>query len=507
MESSVTEAAVGQNQVSLTAETGSAKFNLLYIVSDQFRRANIELPIPHTPNLSRFTSESVDLTNAMSNYPVCSPHRAIMMTGLYPHDNGVTLNCNSRNSEAGARLKDGLETWTSVLRDCGYATALIGKWHLESPQLPEDAQYGEGYRDDGVVWDAWSPWARRFGFDYWYSHGCCDNHLHPHYWPTEAARDQREDVDQWSAGYETSKAIEFLETFADRTKAEKGAQISEPGGGETSPRFALMLSWNPPHQPFDQLPPDYRDGRYEDLAEDALLPLPNVEYGSGIAREAAEIAPKYYAAVEAIDAEFGRLMRTLDETGLSDNTIVVFTSDHGMQLGSHAEIYKNTYWAESMRIPFAVRVPGHPAAQMSQLFSTIDVAPTLIGLTGNSAQVPQGMQGRDLSAQISAYQPTETITDCHENARDTDTDDFVLYFKNDVSGPQNFSRGIVWDRYKYAFVVTDGKVNEVCFDIEADPYEQTPLQDSALLSQLREYTIARLTRINDPAVEQMQNYL
>src|SRR6185312_16566247 len=112
-----------------------------------------------------------------------------------------------------------------------------------------------------------------------------------HYWTGNAARHQRTDVTGWSAAHETDVAIEFL----------KQASAAGSNGADPTP-FALAVSWNPPHQPFDQLPPDY-DTSYASLAPEVLLNRPNVELHTDAGREAAAIAPLYYAAVTAIDAQ------------------------------------------------------------------------------------------------------------------------------------------------------------------------------------------------------------
>ncbi len=362
--------------------------NLLFIVADQFRAMCLEPggdPVS-TPFLDALVSDGVSLTHAVSSYPVCSPHRAMMMSGQYPATNGVTHNVNSETAEWGVGLRPDAPSWAAVLRDAGYNTGYIGKWHLEAP-VPEDAIHGTGVLEDGRYWDAWSPPDRRHGFDFWYSYGCCDEHLTPHYWTSDAGRHQRTDVTGWSAEHETDVAIGFLERAAGAAAADSAQ----------SP-FALAVSWNPPHQPFDQLPPDC-DTSYASLDPAELLNRPNVDLDSGPGREAAAIAPLYYAAVNAIDAQVGRLLDTLDALGLAENTLVVFTSDHGQQMGSQGLLYKNVPYEESMRIPWVMRWPGRldALAGDSVGMSSVDIAPTLLGLLGRGGDVPPTMDGSDLS--------------------------------------------------------------------------------------------------------------
>lgn len=434
--------------------------NILFVLSDQFRAMCLEDDPVRTPNLDRLARESVRLTQAMSSYPVCSPHRAMLLSGQHPMSNGVPMNLNSANMQVipGLGLRDDIPTWASVLHEQGYRTGLIGKLHLEPPQLPDDEQYGEGRRSDGKVWDAWSPPHRRFGFEFWYSHGCSDQHLKPHYWTTEAGRDQRTDVDQWSAQHETDIAIKFLEDN-DRDRP-----------------FALFLSWNPPHQPFDELPPHAPLQRYEAMSPKELLVRPNVDHDSEAGHQAAQIAPMYFAAVEAIDQELGRLVEALERLNLADDTIVVFTSDHGMQLGSHDLIYKNVPFEESMRLPCIIRIPGVTSGQTHAMLTSIDIAPTLIGLAGHSEQIPRQMHGRDLSSVIRGEEPV-------------DQEEASLYFRWPVDSDPTSARGVVTHRWKY--VVTrqpDGECSAMLINRVEDPYEMQPVSlpevESALAGRL-----------------------
>lgn len=131
--------------------------HIVVVMADQFRASALGLlgedPVT-TPHLDRLAREGRLVRHAVSCYPVCSPHRAMFLTGLRPADNGVTLNLNSETATDGVRLRDELPTWASILRSHGYRTGYIGKWHLEQP-TPEDEIHGEGRRSDGKVWDAW----------------------------------------------------------------------------------------------------------------------------------------------------------------------------------------------------------------------------------------------------------------------------------------------------------------------------------------------------------------
>lgn len=375
----------------MTGDSG-IRPNVLFIIADQFRASclgSLGQDPTFTPALDRLALGGRVFTNAVSNYPVCSPARAMLLTGQYPWSNGVPFNVNSQTAERGVALHHDARCWSDVLADEGYRLGYIGKWHLTAPTA-EDEVHGEGRRDDGKVWDAWTPPEERHGFSFWYSHGCCDQHLEPHYWTTEAARDAPRTVHQWSAEHETDVAIDFL-----REASQRGGAAEPP-----SQPFGLMLSYNPPHQPFDELPPGYLD-RYAAMSPHELLNRPNVDLTSEVGQESVAIARQYFAAVTAVDEQIGRLLDELDQLGVTDNTVVIFTSDHGMQLGSHDLMYKSVPFDESARVPFVVRWPGHVPPRSDDLpLGSVDVAPTLLGLLGLAEKIPTSVEGTDCSRAV-----------------------------------------------------------------------------------------------------------
>lgn len=437
------------------------KPNLLFLVADQFRAMCLEPggDAVSTPFLDGMASRGLSLGQAVSNYPVCSPHRAMMMSGQYPSVNGVTHNVNSETAPWGVGLRPDAPSWAAVLRDAGYSTGYIGKWHLEAP-VPEDAIHGTGPLEDGRYWDAYSPTDRRHGFDFWYSYGCCDQHLSPHYWTGDAGRHQRINVTGWSAAHETDVAVEFLHRAA-------------AGGPDAAP-FALAVSWNPPHQPFDQLPRNH-DTSYAGLSAAQLLNRPNVDLGSETGRAAAAIAPLYYAAVSAIDAQVGRLLQALDCLDLTQDTLVVFTSDHGQQMGSHGLLYKNVPFEESMRIPFVMQWPGRlrndPATSAGVGLCSVDIAPTLLGLLGHGGSVPAEMQGTDVSA---------ALLDCgaDDAGQPAGTPPSALYFHYPRDHNEQHVRGLrtATEKFIARFHERDG-LSATLYDLVRDPYELEGIRD------------------------------
>ncbi|MBN8204415.1 sulfatase [Microbacterium esteraromaticum] len=441
--------------------------NILVIMADQFRASSLGLlgedPV-HTPHLDRLAAEGCLVRQAVSNYPVCSPHRAMFLTGMRPVDNGVTLNVNSETAQDGIGLRSGLDTWAGVLRRHGWRTGYIGKWHLEPP-VDEDAEFGEGRRSDGKVWDAWSPPDRRFGFDFWYSYGAADRHLTPHYWTTRAGRHERVDIDQWSAEHETDVAIRFLQQSGD-----------EP--------FALMLSLNPPHPPFELVPDRYRT-RYAELDDATLLPRPNVRLGTETAHKAAGIARDYYAAVTGVDEQIGRLHAAVQACSGDRPTVIVFTSDHGMQMGSHELLYKNVAYEESMRLPFIVHSPQLvPAGESQVVVDSMDVAPTILGLVG-LALGGDAVAGRDRSGALRG----------EPGGADDDT---AMYYRYASRSDPTSVRGL---RTPQAKIVATwdpkGGLSVEVFDLDDDPFELSSRPQTGLATTMARMLHEALTAAGD----------
>ena len=351
--------------------------NLVFVFPDQMRGSAMgflgEEPAV-TPRLDNFATESLVLTEACSNFCVCSPYRGMLMSGKWSQHNGVTSNCQSDSAPYGVELRQDDRCWSDVLKDNGYQLGYVGKWHLEAPYEP----YVESYNNNGPLkWNEWCPPERRHGFDFWHSYNTYDRHMKPHYWTTDMTRDERLEVDQWGPEHEVDVAIDFLDQ----------RQPDKP--------FALVVSMNPPHTPYTQFPERYLD-RVADVSDEELFSRPNIppadtEDGKNYRRD----IRNYLAMIAGVDDQFGRLLDALDEGGLKDDTIVVFTSDHGDCLGIHYQRHKNNHFEEAIRVPFLIRWPGEiPVRRDDLLLSTPDIYSTLLGLMGLGAQVPSDVDGR-----------------------------------------------------------------------------------------------------------------
>ena len=298
--------------------------NIVVVLADQWRAQAFGFagdPNAKTPNFDRLAGESVRFINAVAGMPVCSPTRASLLTGQRPLTHGVFLNDVPLSPDA--------NTLPKVLKAAGYDTGAIGKWHI-----------------DGQGRSAFIPRERRQGFDYWKMLECTHNYTNSIYYGDTAEKLH------WS-GYDsldqTRDACDFLRA---RAKAEKP--------------FLLWLAWGPPHDPYLTAPAKYRA-----LYDPAKLALrPNIP--AHLEAQARKNLAGYYAHCSALDDAMGELLTTLRETGLAENTIVVFSADHGDMLGSQGLWKKQKPFDESARVPLLIRWPAALGNEARQLDAPIN---------------------------------------------------------------------------------------------------------------------------------------
>ncbi len=352
--------------------------NLLFVLVDQMRYAamgcagNEQIS---TPNLDRLAAGGAIFNHAVSNISVCTPARAGILTGRYPLSHTVLTN--------NSMLPNAAPSMGKILKRQGYSTGHIGKWHLSGEAYigaTRQNSFQNGYIPPGDL---------RHGFDYWAVHHC--SHA---YWNATYYRDAPDPiaVDGWEPDTQTDLAIDFIR------------EHEEQEGKERRP-FGLIVSWGPPHTPFTA-PPEFRDlydpARLE-LRANVLSPPEGFPVTSELADAEApkavlrEWTANYYGAITSLDHNLGRLLDALDRQGIADETVVVFTSDHGEMLGSHGQLYKVQPWDESVRIPFIIRYPDgiRAGASIDTPLGHPDILPTLLGLM--RLPIPDGTEGDDLS--------------------------------------------------------------------------------------------------------------
>lgn len=437
------------------------RMNLLYVFADQWRGSALGYdgsdPVV-TPHMDEFCRESVYCDHAYSTFPLCSPHRASLLTGRYPLSTGFFTNCKTGLS---MRLLDEELGIAQVLKEQGYETAYIGKWHLDEPEVNHHPRPVSGAR----AWDAYTPpGIRRHGFDYWHSYGAWDAHLHPHYWEDSPEMKQ---VDQWSVEHETDVALHYI------AKAAKG---KEP--------FALYLSWNPPHSPYDQVPDEYFK-RYRDKALDfkGNVRVEGLHHHTGeevgyTEEELMTATKQYYAAVSGLDDQFSRLIKMLKDTGIYEDTLIILSADHGDMMGSQGLIGKHVWYEESIRIPLVVRIPGCSPHACSTCIGSQDQMPTLLGLLG--VPVPDSVEGEDCS-EILLSQEENPDKACFLEAC-PGRELFLKEFLQEGLEPMGYGwRGIRTNRYTYVLEVgykpnPKPAVIRYLYDNQRDPLQLSPLQ-------------------------------
>lgn len=434
------------------AASGARRPNIVMIVDDQYRQ-DMSKFIP-TPAADRLAREGITFRNSLSTTPLCTPYRGMLMTGRYPTHSGIVLNFVNASP---AQNPDCL---ANIFARGGYNTGLIGKWHLSAGYRVGDGLYAshpkleKAYRAEHPNSEFTPPGPDRLGFEFWQGYNFHEDYNH--YW-------YYEDTPQkiYSKSYETDtnidQAIDYIQKHKDLDKP-----------------FLLYIAPHPPHPEWtpESLPPGYID-RVPKAA--ALYQSPNVpKKNNPMDPEQLRI---YLAMAMNFDDNLGRLMDYLDKSGASDNTILIFTADHGEMAGSHGRINKMVPYAEAVNIPLKMRWPGKiPAGAISDvLYTPIDHIPTLCGLTGLSA--PSMADGEDLSAAVLGR--AHPSRDCVLMANYTSHWDF---FQTETNWPE--WRGVHTGRYTYVKWLTG---EEQLFDNLDDPYQMRDLaSDTSARSTLAE---------------------
>ncbi len=392
--------------------------NILYILTDQMRStamgcAGVEKIT--TPNLDRLAAEGTRFTNAVANTPSCAPMRGTILTGLHTLAHGVV------NNEL--QVKNDGPTFAGALNNNGYKCGFIGKWHL----------------DGGPRSGFTPPGPRRLGFDdYWAVANCTHDYMNAFYY-----RDEPEPIfiDGYEPVHQTDLAIDYV---------SKKAETNEP--------FFLVLSWGTPHDPYLEMPKELLD-RYP-VQDVQFMETNSVYVPSEVMQAKREIIAGYYAHIMALDEQLARLEVTLKEQDLYDNTIVVFTADHGDMLGNHDQYYKSQPWRESVGVPLLMRWPENiPQNRVTDApISLIELTSSLIALTGTN--IPSAIEGDDLSALILGDESSAP-------------DSVFINFAPDVHCiPSPPFRGVVTRTHTYAENV-DGPW--LLYDDKADPFQKNNL--------------------------------
>lgn len=442
----------------MTNETASFELsparraNVIWIISDQLRAQSLGYrgdSNVRTPNIDNLARIGMRFDAAVSGSPWCSPFRAAMLTGLYPHQNGV--------AKAPAMLNPTIPAVAESFNRAGYQTIWMGKWHLD----------GSNDRTHYV------PPQRRGGFTFWRGYENNNNQNECYVYGTGQETPER------LAAYETDALTDQMIQYLRKHRSVRH------GDEEYQPFFAV-LSVQPPHSPY--VPPTVSDNRYGCRPDEMKL-RPNVPVIDRVREKALFDLAGYYGMIENLDMNIGKLRQALKEMDMDRETYLVFFSDHGDCLGSHAQWGKSSPWEEAIRIPFIVakedgRTPMKKGISEAVL-NHVDIAPTTLGLCG--IPVPADMLGYDYSRQCRRSGATEQ--EKHQPEPDS------AYLQQITRKYQAHSVNQAWrgvlmrDGWKYVCVPGH---DWLLFDTKNDPYEMANRCYDIAFEKQRERCHARL---------------
>jgi N-acetylglucosamine-6-sulfatase len=415
----------------------SARRNIVFILTDDHRYDALGVmghPLARTPNMDALAKGGAHMRNAFVTTALCSPSRASILTGTYAHTHGVVDNFTP--------IPPGLPNVGQLLKQAGYQTALMGKWHI------------------GDASDAPQP-----GFDRWVSFRGQGDYL-PRAGATMINVDGQR-VPQ--TGYITDELTDYALDWLGRTTRDKP--------------FFLYLSHKGVHANFD--PAERHKGSLKDVpvpspqtiapaaAEAGRLPTwvrnqrnswHGVEFPYHSTLDVAEYYRRYMETLRAVDDSVGRVVEWLRKENLLESTLIVYMGDNGFAFGEHGLIDKRTAFDWSMRVPMLVYAPGlvAPGQQIDRVVANIDIAPTMLDLAG--AKAPAHMQGMSM---------LPVLRDAKAPWRDTLLYEYYWEWSFPQTPTQFALRG---ERYKYVFTHGVWDV-DMFFDLQADPQESRNLID------------------------------
>jgi len=411
--------------------------NVLFVLTDQQRWDTTGVhgnPLDLTPNFDRMARQGTHLYHMFTCQPVCAPARACLQTGLYATENGVWRN--------GIALGTQQRTLAHHFQEAGYATGYIGKWHLGDPAVPDTV-------DEPL----------RGGYQYWLAANMLE-------FTSDAYQTTLFDNDNQPVklpGYRVDALTDAAIRYVDQHQANP---------------FFLFVSYLEPH--FQNRRDHYpAPTGYEEKYTGRWLP-PDLAALGGTSHQH---IGGYYGMVKRLDEALGRLLDALKSLGILENTIVVFTTDHGNHFKTRNAEYKRSCHESSIRIPCAISGPGFEAGgQIQQLVNLVDLPPTLLAAAG--IPVPAVMQGHSILPLVN-----------HQKV-DWDQEIFIQISESQIG------RAIRTRRWKYSVAAenmsgaslpgAERYQEEYLYDLESDPYEMVNLAGLTSHRELANQLCARL---------------
>jgi len=440
--------------------------NILWYCTDQQRFDTIGAlgnPYVQTPAIDHLVDRGVAFTHAYCQSPICTPSRSSFMAGMYPSRVHNTRNGNES-------FPDYPPVITRLIADAGYECGLVGKFHLQSSGRRTEPRIDDGFsywkfshapRDDWETGHDYADWVRSQGGD------------------LDALRKSEERVP--AQLHQTTWATEMAAEFARRKRVGP---------------WLLCVNIYDPHPPFippraylERFDPEAMPGphfRESDLAQQRRLAAIDFqgEVKRPAERNAKQIQAAYYAMIALIDDQFARLLDVLDETGQRDDTVVIFTSDHGEALGDHGLLEKGCRFYEGLvRVPLIFSWPGHFQAglQSPALVELLDKTATILDLAG--VPTPDYLQGRSLLPILTGAAPPQQH---RESVRCEYFDALDAHF---TGGSGTFAT--MYRTGDHKLTVYHGHQVGELYDLTADPWEFHNLWHDPESQPLKHELIAR----------------
>lgn len=438
------------------SQPSSKKPNILFLFSDQQRADSVHCygqPLAMTPNLDRLASEGVRFADCHTMQPVCGPARACLQTGQYATRNGTTHNS--------VPLAQDRPLLAPTVREQGYEMGYIGKWHLASRNRHGSGPDVRNYEQRAVPFDLRGGWA-----DFWLAADVLEFTSHGydgHMWDANGLR-----RDFPEGRYRVDAQTDWLLEYLDTRDGDKP--------------WCAMISWLEPHHQNDRNCYEGPHGSKERFSN-APVPTDLAEQDGNWDREYAD----YLGCVASLDENVGRIRAKLEELGQLDNTLIVYTSDHGCHFKTRNREYKRSCHRASTHVPFIVRGPGFTGGQViEEPISLIDLPPTIVHAAG--AVVPETFDGTPLQQRMTAGDWEEEVFVQISEAED--------------------ARAVRTRRWVYGISRPWGSDDDTPFaeaylyDNESDPHElDNRIDDPALAEirgELRERLLARMEAIGEP---------
>ncbi len=458
--------------VAAPAFAAEQPYNVLFIISDDLTATALSCygnKVCQTPNIDALAARGTRFTRAYCQGTYCGPSRASFMSGYYPHATGV-LGYTSPRPAIGERA-----TWAQHFKNNGYYTARVSKiFHMG---VPGGIEAGSDGADDAA------SWTERFNSQgpEWKAPGDGETlERNPDgkrpvvggntFVVVEADGDDMVHSD----GKTAAKACELIEQHKDKP-FWLGVGFVRPHVPFVAPRpyYESIL-------PYDKMTlPEKVEGDWDDIPRAGINYKTSKNMQMDIRRQKKAVGG-YYASVEFMDAQVGKVLAALKEAGLDEKTIVIFTSDHGYHLGEHDFWAKVSLHEESAAVPLIICVPGKKPAVCSSFVELLDLYPTTAGLCG--LEVPVRLQGKDIA---------KILDDPAHEVRDA-------AFSVNPSG-----KGFLLREDKWAYIQYGEKADKgiELFDMQADPKQYTNLADDPqhkeVVDRFKENVAAKLREVRD----------